>query len=371
MSLLMIITLLSVAIISWQVLSLSLPRKFQLFIAILLSCGIAYLPLGIAYKFGSALPYWAVIGFSLLTTTSILFISLGVARFSLLVLFAPFAMFSKKGKELFKAVCFSPKLGNAILMLAIVFGSFSLYHAAKVPAVKYYDLVYKDLPQELDGYRIAHISDTHAGVLFRKDWNEKMVSKVMAENTDLIVHTGDVADGLPNVIKDSIDPMLKLSAPDGVYYVMGNHENYHSIIAWREYFKNKGLNVLENKYEVHKSLPLVIAGAAAGRRSRPIDYENLLKNSPENAFILLLDHFPNRASRAKDYVDLQLSGHTHGGLTFYLAPIIAKFNEGFVNGLYNLGDMKLFVTSCAGLWSYAPLRLFVPSEIAIIRLVKG
>ncbi len=371
MSLLMIITFLSITLISWQVAFLRLSRPLRFLIGLLLYCGIAYLPLGIAYKFGSMIPYWAVIIFSLLTATSIIFISLGVLRLSLLTITTPFAVFSKNGRRIFKKIYSSSKLGFTSLIIAFVFGCVSLYGAAKIPAVKYYDLVYNNLPQELDGYKIAHISDTHVGVLFRKTWNEELVEKIMAEKTDLIVHTGDIADGLPSQVKDSITPMLDLSAPDGVYHVMGNHENYHSISAWREYYKSNQLNILEDEYVVHKSLPLVIAGAAAGPRTKSTDYEKLLKNIPDNAFILLLDHYPNRASKSKDYVDLQLSGHTHGGLTFYLAPIIAKFNEGFVNGLYNLGNMKLFVTSCAGLWSYAPLRLFVPSEIAILRLVKG
>ncbi len=370
MSLLMIITFLSIALISWQVAFLRLSRISRILIGVLLACGIAYLPLGITYKFGSMLPYWAVVVFSLLTATSILFISLGALRLGLVVLSSPFALFSKKGKEVLKFVYSSSKLSFASLVIAFALGSFSFYHAAKNPLVSHYDLVYKNLPQELDGYRIAHISDTHSGVLFRKEWTEELVNKVMAEKTNLIVHTGDIADGLPNAVKESVAPMLKLSAPDGVYYVMGNHENYHSITAWRDYHKSNGLRVLEDEYDVHKSLPLIIAGAAAGPRTKPTDYKKLLKNAPEKAFVLLLDHYPNRASKSKDYVDLQLSGHTHGGLTFYLAPIIAKFNEGFVNGLYNLGDMKLFVTSCVGLWSYAPLRLFVPSEIAILRLVK-
>ncbi len=371
MSLLMIITLLSIVLICWQVAFLYIPRKYCILTAILLCAGITYLPLGITYKFGTMLPYWLVVIFSLLTATSILFISLGAFRLGLFVLTMPFLLFSKKAKEISKYILTSSRVGKISLIIAFVFGAFSFYEAAKNPPVKYYDLVYKNLPKELDGYRIAHISDTHSGILFRKKWHEELVKKIMAEKTDLIVHTGDIGDGLPNKVEKSIAPLLDLSAPDGVYYVMGNHENYHSINAWRDYYKKRGLNVLENEYQKHKTLPLVISGAAAGPKTKPIDYKKFLKDVPNNAFVLLLDHYPNRANVAKNYVDLQLSGHTHGGTTFYLAPIVAKFNGGFVNGLYNLGDMKLFVTACAGLWSYAPLRLFVPSEIAILRLVKG
>ncbi len=371
MPLFKLIPLLSFILILWQIICLNMPKKWRIVLFLLFCCGIAYIPLGIAYKFGSMVPYWLVIIQSLLTATSIIFISIGALRLFAFFFSLVMALFSKKGKQLCKALFKSPKISLYSLALALILGPFAFYGAAKNPSIKYYDFAYKDLPQELDGYRIAHISDTHSGVLFREQWHEELVEKIMAEKTDLIVHTGDIGDGLPHQIEKSIAPFLELSAPDGVYYVMGNHENYYSINAWRGYYKSKNLTVLENEYRIHDSLPLIIAGAAAEARTKPINYEKLLAHSPEDAFILLLDHYPNRANEAKNHVDLQLSGHTHGGTTFYLAPFVAKFNGGFVNGLYNLGDMKLFVTSCAGLWSYAPLRLFVPSEIAIIRLVKG
>ena len=368
MTRLICIIILSLIGIIWQVYTLNLAKKWKCIIGLMLCLGMLYMPLGIIFKFGTIIPHELVLLCSLITSISILFFSIGIFRLMIVIIIFIFNIIPALNVRFYRDIFLSSKLSLVSLIVAIFLGIFASYEAAKVPTVNHYNLYYKNLPKELDGYIIAHISDTHAGVLFRQAWHEAIVKKVMAEKVNLIVHTGDMGDGTPEQVQKSIAPLLKLSAPDGVYYVMGNHENYHHIELWRKYYQDKGLNILEAKYHLHKSLPLAIVGASAGARATPINYEKLLENIPQDSFTLLLDHFPSRASKAKDFVDLQLSGHTHGGTTFYLAPIVAYFNEGFVNGLYELGDMKLFVTSCVGLWSYAPLRLFVPSEIAIIHL---
>ncbi len=369
MSLLLCIVLISLVLIFWQVMALHVGLKWKLLALVPFFSGIMYLPLGLTYKIGVFLPYAIVFFLSALAAVSILFISLGVLRMLALVAVLPFSLFLRSAQVLGKTIFTSHKVSFVSLVLAICIGGYSFFEAIKNPTVRYYDIAYENLPTALHNYRIAHISDTHSGILFREQWHVDVVEKVMREKVHLIVHTGDIADGPPERVKDSIKPLLNLSAPDGVYYVMGNHENYHSAHAWREYFKENSLNLLEDASVSHKTLPLTIAGAAAGPRTTPTDYNKLLQNVAADNFILLLDHYPNRATRSKEHVDLQLSGHTHGGLTFYLAPFMAKFNEGFVNGLYPLGEMNLFVTSCAGLWNYAPFRLLVPSEIAILRLV--
>lgn len=350
---------------------LPFPNKIKLLITIFMVFGILYMmPFGPRLYLGVHLPHSIAIIFGLITAISILFLSFRIFQLILTLPIVFTALFSKNMRNLLKKYILSAQISISILILSITIGAYGFYEAFKVPSIRYYDIAIKDLPNELQGYLIAHISDTHSGTIYRKGWHEKIVAKIMQENVNLIVHTGDIGDSTPENVEHSISPLLKLSAKDGVFYVFGNHENYHSINSWRNYYKKHNLNFLEDEYILHPNLPLLISGAASGPRTKDVDYEKLFKNAPLDVFYLHLDHYPNRASKAKEYVDLQLSGHTHGGTTFYLAPIVAKFNNGFVNGLYNLEDMVLYVTSGAGLWTYAPLRLLVPSEVAVLRLIK-
>ena len=99
--------------------------------------------------------------------------------------------------------------------------------------------------------------------------------------------------------------------------------------------------------------------------------EGRAEGSNERMPIVLLAHRPAGAERhAAAGVDIQLSGHTHGG---HLAPLqwfISRYNEGFISGLYDVGRMKLYVSNGAGLWAGFAARLGVPSEITLLRLTR-
>ena len=86
---------------------------------------------------------------------------------------------------------------------------------------------------------------------------------------------------------------------------------------------------------------------------------------------ILGSHQPRLAREAAAHgVDLQVSGHTHGGMIAGVDRLVARFNEGFVSGLYTVGNMKLYVSNGAGIWNGFPIRIGVPSEIVLIRLRK-
>jgi len=86
---------------------------------------------------------------------------------------------------------------------------------------------------------------------------------------------------------------------------------------------------------------------------------------------ILAAHQPRLAPEAAEHgVDLQVSGHTHGGMIAGIDRLVARFNEGFVSGLYTVGGMKLYVSNGAGIWNGFPIRIGVPSEIVLIRLRK-
>lgn len=350
--------------------TLPFTRKLRFFIFLLLTGGFAYfMPLGPFYNPSLNLNHNVVFFISAITAISIIFVSIHFINLFLTSLLALLSIFIHPLRRIAKWLLFSKKLSFTILLLSGISGTWAFYEAIKVPRINTIDISIKNLPSELENYTIVHITDTHHGALFRTKWLKQVVEKINAQNPNLIVHTGDIGDARPSEILDRLAPLQELKASDGVFYAFGNHENYQSLSEWRNYYKLKNMQYLEDEYIILDSVPLMISGAAAGRRAQETDFDKIFKDAPRITRIHL-DHFPARAHEAANYVDLQLSGHTHGGVTFYLAPIIAMANRGFVNGLYKVNNMWLYLNAGTGIWSYTPLRLFVPSEIAVLRLVR-
>ena len=170
-------------------------------------------------------------------------------------------------------------------------------------------------------------------------------------------------------------PLAGLEARDGVFVSPGNHEYYFEYGVWWGAYADLGLSLLANEHTVVErgGAPLVVAGLtdlAAPRFGLPgPDIDAALDGAPEGAPVVLLNHQPRQARRmAARGVDLQLSGHTHGGMVRGLDALIARFNEGFVSGLYDVDGMHLYVSNGTALWPGFALRLGVPSELTRITL---
>ena len=142
-----------------------------------------------------------------------------------------------------------------------------------------------------------------------------------------------------------------------------------------ERYQDLGMTRLSNSHAriTRGSSNLVLAGItdSASQRfglPRP-DLKNALAGAPSEAPIILLDHQPKGAPQAAQAgVDLQLSGHTHGGMVKGLDRIVARFNNGFVSGFYKVGGMQLYVNNGTALWNGFALRIGVPSELTVITL---
>ncbi len=99
------------------------------------------------------------------------------------------------------------------------------------------------------------------------------------------------------------------------------------------------------------------------------DNAKALENVPEDAVKIALGHQPKFAKDNASYgYDVQLAGHTHGGHAFFLFPMVARANDGYLSGFYDVGQMQLYVSNGTGLWGYFPIRLFAPSEITLFTL---
>lgn len=266
----------------------------------------------------------------------------------------------------------------ALLAISMAGAFYGTYAALKVPDVKRVEIQIKNLPSEFENYRLVLMADLHIGRLMNQEWLEATIERANALKPDAIVLSGDLIEGKVGELASMVAPYRQLQAKDGVYAVSGNHEWYHGALFWERYFESLGIQMMENRHAVitRGNANLVIAGTidrAAGRFFGQTQYQPDLKKAlagvPEGP-VILLAHQPAGAREVQG-VDLQLSGHTHGGLYTLYQPVVALGNDGFVTGHYQANDRtQLYVTPGTGLWTGMSLRLGAPSEITEIILKK-
>ena len=275
------------------------------------------------------------------------------------------------------------RLNQVVVALIMAAGGLGIYNGLTPPSVRERDLAVAGLPAEMAGLRVAVLSDIHASPVKGAWRNQAIVSRVMAAKPDVIVLPGDMVDGEVEDSAAAVAPLGKLAAPYGVWLAPGNHEYYHGYQRWMAHFRQLGLGVLENQTTrmAINGRELAISGIgdlAALKRSSFMrgglapDLQ-AVNNAAEGAdFHILLAHQPKqaRASAASGRVNLQLSGHTHGGhIIGFDRWAVAPANDGYVRGPYHLaGGMTLFVSAGAGQWDGFTVRLGVPSAIDILRL---
>ncbi len=281
-------------------------------------------------------------------------------------------LFSRKlGLTLLSA----PGLRYGIGAAAVVLAGVGVWQSVRVPDVKTVEIVLQRLPQELDGFQIVQLTDLHASRLLQAPWMEAVVAKANALNPDLMVITGDLADGTPQARAADVQPLKKLTARHGVFAIPGNHEYYVDYISWMTAFNQLGLRMLLNEHVTitHGGRDLVLAGitdhTASAFNQLPPNVVDALDGVAQTDPVILLSHRPvGAAANARAGVDLQLSGHTHGGQILGAHVLAKKLNEGFVSGQYQVDGMHLYVSNGTGLWPGFPIRLGRPSEITQIVL---
>jgi uncharacterized protein len=266
----------------------------------------------------------------------------------------------------------------AVPLLAVLATVVGFIDARRRPRVVDVEVPLPDLPPALDGFTIAQISDVHVGPTIKRDFVRGIVEIVNALGVDLVAITGDLVDGSVSQLAVHVEPLCRLRARHGAYFVTGNHEYYSGAAAWIAQLRLWGIHVLLNEHVVlsHEGASLLIAGVTdySAHRFDPAhrsDPEIALAGSPpELRPRVLLAHQPRTAAAAADAgFDLQLSGHTHGG-QFWPWNLFVRLQQPFTAGLHRLGDLWVYTSRGSGYWG-PPKRLGVPSEIARIRLVPA
>ena len=222
----------------------------------------------------------------------------------------------------------------------------------------------------MDGTVIVALSDLHLDALFQKRWLTERIDQVESLQPDLIVLLGDIFEGHGTPHKDLLATINRLSAPLGVWAVLGNHEFYGRIDKSEIQVKKTGVTWLRNKW-VELRPGLILAGVddlTVHRRSEKNGdlVKKALLNRPAGATILL-SHTPVDIEKAANAgADLMLCGHTHGGQIWPFGYLVKRVYPYF-EGLYKVEDMTVIVSRGTGTWG-PRMRLWHPGEILHITL---
>ena len=261
-----------------------------------------------------------------------------------------------------------------VAVLVTVWGYVNARRRAKVVSV---DVPIAGLPEALQGFTIAQISDIHVGPTIKAPYLQAIVDAVNGLRADMVAVTGDLVDGSVRELSQHVAPLAGLQSRHGTFFVTGNHEYYSGAHAWIAELRGLGVRVLMNEHTVlqHDAARLVVAGVAdytahhfdPTHRSDPLA---ALAGSPSEATRLLLAHQPRSAEAAERAgFHLQLSGHTHGG-QFFPWNFFVPLQQPFVAGLHRLRNLWVYTSRGTGYWG-PPKRLGAPSEITRLRLVAA
>lgn len=223
-----------------------------------------------------------------------------------------------------------------------------------------------NLPESWRGRTAALISDIHLGHVRNGSFLRRMVAKILREEPDAIFIAGDLYDGTAIDAHRAAEPLSKLSAPHGVYFVAGNHEQFGDDSKYLHAISSAGVRVLSNeKIEVDG---LQIAGVPYRNATQHGALASILRSiglDRDRASILLI-HAPDHPEVAEAAgVSLQLSGHTHLGQFIPWSWMARRMYRQFVYGLSRIGKMQVFTSSGAGTWG-PPLRLGSNPEIVML-----
>jgi len=233
-------------------------------------------------------------------------------------------------------------------------------------------------PRELDGLRIAVISDIHADGWFINDKKLRtIVERTNQLQPDLIAIPGDYMSG-NGWVRRTVEPevlaatLKDFRAPLGVYSVLGNHDWWYNGPRVRQALQQNGIKVLENEatqIDV-RGTPLWLVGLA-DLWTRPQRIDGTIAKVPEGQPIIAITHNPDIFPRVPARVQLVLAGHTHGGQVRF--PIIgsvvesSEFGERYVKGHVFENGHHLYVTTGIGM-SIIAVRFGVPPEIVLLTI---
>ncbi|WP_405979085.1 metallophosphoesterase [Streptomyces sp. NBC_00158] len=259
--------------------------------------------------------------------------------------------------------------GAAAVAAAGVVGN-GTYGVLRGPRVKRVQVPLARLPRAAHGFRIAVVSDVHLGPVLGRAHTRRIVDTVNRTQPDLIAIVGDLVDGDVRDLGPAAEPLRELRARLGSFFVTGNHEYFSGAQQWVDHVRELGLTPLENARRELPHFDLAGVNDVQGEKEgKGPDFRAALGDRDRARASVLLAHQPIVIDEAVRHgVDLQLSGHTHGG-QLWPGKYLAELANPTVAGLERYGDTQLYVSRGAGAWG-PPVRVGAPSDITVVELAS-
>ncbi|MFE6362105.1 metallophosphoesterase [Streptomyces sp. NPDC057806] len=259
-------------------------------------------------------------------------------------------------------------IGGAAAAAAVGTVGIGTYGVLNGPSVKRVTVPLVKLPRAAHGYRIAVVSDIHLGPVLGRGFAQRVVDTINSTQPDLVAVVGDLVDGSVEDLAPAAAPLRGLNAP--AYFVTGNHEYFSGAEQWVEEVRRLGLLPLENARTELPWFDLAGVNDIAGEEEgEGPDFAKALGDRDPARACVLLAHQPVQIHDAVEHgVDLQLSGHTHGG-QLWPGNLVAAGANPTLAGLERYGDTQLYVSRGAGAWG-PPTRVGAESDITVIQLAS-
>jgi predicted MPP superfamily phosphohydrolase len=263
-----------------------------------------------------------------------------------------------------------------VVVWVVLLCSWGTWQARRIPPVKTVEITLPRLGSGLDGLRVVLIADTHFGPINRARWSAGLVDRANALDPDVFAHAGDLTDGSVDQRGVQVAPLGGARASLARVYITGNHEYMSGAPDWVAHMDGLGWTVLHNRNIVLErgGSKLVVAGIddlsakGSGVPGHAADLPTALAGVDPQLPIMLLAHQPKSVrTSASAGVDLQLSGHTHGGQMWPFHHLV-RAEQGALAGLSRHGERTVLYTSRgSGFWG-PPFRIFAPNEITLLIL---
>src|SRR5713101_2979024 len=249
---------------------------------------------------------------------------------------------------------------------ALLSGFFGVLNAS-LTRVRRITVRLENLPEAWRGRKAALISDLHLGHVRNGGFLRRIVAKVMKEKPDAVFVAGDLYDGTAIDAAQAAEPLRGLRAPQGTYFVAGNHEQFGDDSRYLQAVRSAGVRVLHN--EKVEADQLQIVGVPYNHATQDEHFRSVLRQIgvDRNRASILLTHAPDRPHIAeREGISLQVSGHTHVGQFFPWTWVARRIYRQFAYGLSRIGKMQVYTSSGAGTWG-PPLRFGSSPEIVLLQ----
>ncbi len=257
-------------------------------------------------------------------------------------------------------------LGLFVLAGALAISVYGVYNTQKI-IIKEIRVGVRGLPEAWQDKTALQITDAHLGAINGIRFSKNIAAAANKVKPDVVFITGDLYDGTLDNNSAQISPLDGISAPDGIYMVSGNHENYVGMEKVGKELENTKIRLIDDEILILNGVQL--AGIGYPVNEQPKNYDSYLEKINPDLPAILLYHSPDLKeikSAIKYGVDLQLSGHTHRGQLFPANFITGLIFQGLDYGLHTFGDFSIYTSCGVGTWG-PPMKTTCRPEIIAIK----